>query len=217
MNSPGALYERFVFSPLLRVADRVLSQVRSDLLSQARGRVLEIGIGSGLSLDYYGPDVEQLVGIEPCAPLLAQCRARLGRLPGAPATELVQCGAERLPFEDDAFDTVVAFLVFCTIPEPERAAREIRRVLKPDGRLLFFEHVHAAEPGLARWQNRINPLWKPLTCGCNLNRDTRSLFARAGFDMSAVRVGRHPSIPMPLVSHVIEGVVPARAPGRPRD
>lgn len=207
MGPIGAFYERFVFSPLLGMADRALSDVRSNLLQQARGRVLEIGIGSGLSLDYYSADVQQLVGIEPSEELLAQCRKRLDSYTGTPSTELVQCGAEKLPFEDNEFDTVVAFLVFCTIPEPERAAREMRRVLKPDGQLIFFEHVHASEPGLARWQDRLNPLWKPIACGCNLNRDTRSVFERAGFDMSDIRVHHHPAIPLPLVRPVIEGSV----------
>lgn len=207
MGRIGALYERFVFSPLLGVADRALSGVRSNLLQQARGRVLEIGIGSGLSLDYYSADVQQVVGIEPSAELLTQCRKRLDSHPGMPPTELVQCGAERLPFGDDEFDTVVAFLVFCTIPEPEAAAREMHRVLKPGGQLIFFEHVHAPEPGLARWQDRLNGLWQPIACGCNLNRDTRAVFERAGFDVSDVRVRHHPDIPLPLVRPVIEGTV----------
>ena len=210
MGRIGALYERFVFSPLLGMVDRALSDARANLLKQARGRVLEIGIGSGLSLDYYPADVQQVVGIEPSAQLLDSCRERLDTHAGMPATELVHAGAESLPFRDDSFDTVVAFLVFCTIPEPDRAAREMRRVLKPDGQLLFFEHVHATEPRLARWQDRLNPLWQPLACGCNLNRDTRAVFERAGFDMRNVRVHPHPDIPLPLVKPVIEGRVTGR-------
>jgi len=189
------------------MVDRALSRVRSDLLKQARGRVLEIGIGSGLSLDYYPAEVQEVVGIEPSAALLAQCRRRIEVHAELPATELVQCGAEELPFADDSFDTVVAFLVFCTIPEPERAAREMRRVLKPGGQLIFFEHVHAPEPGLARWQDRLNPLWQPMACGCNLNRDTGAVFEQAGFNMADVRVTYHPDIPLPLVRPVIEGRV----------
>lgn len=209
MNRLGPLYERFVFSPVLAMADRALSGARSGLLQQARGRVLEIGVGSGLSLDYYGADVQALVGLEPSAELLQQCRKRLAERPGAMPTELIEGSAERMPWPDNSFDTVVAFLVFCTIPDPDAAAREMRRVLKPDGQLIFFEHVQAPEQHLARWQNRLNPCWRPIACGCNLNRDTGSVFERAGFDMSGTRVHHHPDIPLPLVRPVIEGVVGA--------
>ena len=209
MSRIGTLYQRFVFSPVLAMADRALSGVRAGLLEQARGRVLEIGIGSGLSLDYYGDGVQELVGLEPSAELLQQCRHRLASRSGAVPTELVEGGAEHMPWPDNSFDTVVAFLVFCTIPDPEAAAREMYRVLKPGGRLIFFEHVQAPEQRLARWQNRLNPCWQPIACGCNLNRDTRSVFERAGFDMSETRVHHHPDIPLPLVRPVIAGVVDA--------
>ena len=209
MSRIGTFYERFVFSPVLAMADRALSGARVELLEHARGRVLEIGIGSGLSLDYYGDGVEELVGLEPSTALLQQCRERLTVSSQAPNTELVASSAECMPWPDNSFDTVVAFLVFCTIPDPEAAAREMNRVLKPDGQLIFFEHVQAPEQRLARWQNRLNRCWQPLACGCNLNRDTRSVFERAGFDMSGIRTHHHPDIPLPLVRPVIEGVVGA--------
>lgn len=206
----AALYERLVFSPLLSLADKALSRVRGDLLRQARGRVLELGIGSGLSLSYYGSEVTELVGLEPSATLLAQCQQRLerrGQSPAAPPTTLVQASAESLPWPDDHFDTVVAFLVFCTIADPAQAIREVRRVLRPGGQLLFFEHVAAQEPGLARWQRRVNPLWQHMACGCQLTRDTRRLFLEAGFSMEPVPVRRHPDIPLPLLSPTISGAV----------
>ncbi len=203
--SLAGFYERHVFSPVLKLAERTLADVRRELLSQASGEVLEIGIGSGLSLSHYGPAVERIVGLEPSEVLLGECQERVASRHEGPPVELVQAGAESMPFEDNRFDTVVAFLVFCTIPEADRAALEMVRVLKPGGRLLFFEHVAAPEPGLARWQQRLNPLWRPLACGCNINRDTRRVFERAGFDMSGVEVRRHPDIPLPLVQPVIEG------------
>ncbi len=212
--SLAAFYERYVFSPVLKLAERQLSDVREELLRQASGEVLEIGIGSGLSLNHYGPDVERLVGLEPSEALVAECRERVADRRDGPPVELVQAGAEAMPFEDNRFDTVVAFLVFCTIPEADRAALEMARVLKPGGRLLFFEHVAAREPGLARWQRRLNPCWKPLACGCNITRDTRRVFERAGFDMGGVEVRRHPDIPLPLVQPVIEGNVGLSGPYR---
>ena len=209
--SLAGFYERHVFSPVLKLAERTLADVRRELLSQASGEVLEIGIGSGLSLSHYGPSVERIVGLEPSEVLLDECRERVGSRHEGPPVELVQAGAEAMPFEDNRFDTVVAFLVFCTIPEADRAALDMARVLKPGGRLLFFEHVAAREPGLARWQRRLNPLWKPLACGCNITRDTRRVFERAGFDMSNIEVRRHPDIPLPLVQPVIEGSTGLRA------
>ncbi|MEQ6886305.1 class I SAM-dependent methyltransferase [Salicola sp. Rm-C-2C1-2] len=203
--SLAAVYERYVFSPVLKLAERRLADVRKELLSQASGQVLEIGIGTGLSLSYYGPHVERIAGLEPSEVLLAECRERVARRHDGPPVELMQAGAEAMPFGANRFDTVVAFLVFCTIPEADRAALEMARVLKPGGRLLFFEHVSAGEPGLARWQQRLNPLWRSLACGCNINRDTRRVFEGAGFDMGGVEVWRHPDIPLPLVQPVIEG------------
>ncbi len=203
------LYERWVFSPLLSMADRALAGARAELLQQAEGRVLELGIGSGCSLRYYTASVTELVGLEPSEALLTQCRKRLEQVPEAPPTKLLEGDAESLPWQDDCFDAVVAFLVFCTIADPARAAREMRRVLRPGGRLIFFEHVRAPEAKLARWQENLNPIWSRMACGCQLNRDTRQCFEQAGFDMSAVQVHRHPDIPLPLVKPVIEGVVSA--------
>jgi len=207
MVNTSQLYERLVFSPLLSVADKALAGVRGQLLQQAHGRVLELGIGSGLSLGYYSDRVTELTGLEPSGALLDQCRSRLEGLPSAPPTTLVRGGAEVLPWPDEHFDTVVAFLVFCTIGDPDAAAREIRRVLRPGGRLVFFEHVGAPEARLARWQHRLNPLWSRMACGCQLTRDTRACFAAAGFDMTDVNIRRHPAIPLPLVKPTIEGVV----------
>ncbi|TVP58129.1 MAG: class I SAM-dependent methyltransferase [Halomonadaceae bacterium] len=213
MSFVSQLYERVIFSPLLRIADKALFQVRGELLQQARGRVLELGIGSGLSLPYYTESVQELVGLEPSDGLLDQCRQRLklcqqkSASQPVPTTTLVKGVAESLPWPDDHFDTVVAFLVFCTIGDPQQAVSEVRRVLKPGGQLLFFEHVAAPEASLARWQQRCNPLWTRMACGCELTRHTRDVFQGAGFDLSAVPVVRHPAIPLPLIAPTISGAV----------
>ncbi|MFE8071247.1 class I SAM-dependent methyltransferase [Marinobacteraceae bacterium S3BR75-40.1] len=205
MKTLSRWYEAHVFPHLLEVTDRALREDRHQLLHQATGDVLEIGIGSGNSLPWYGTAVNRLVGLEPSADLLSHCREKLAeQVPPFPV-ELVQAGAEDLPFPENHFDTVVAFLVFCTIPEPERAARELRRVLKPGGRVLVFEHVRSERPGVARWQTRVDPVWKHLACGCHLDRDTANVFARAGFDTSRLTHWRHPRIPLPLLAPVISG------------
>ncbi|MDX1588708.1 MAG: class I SAM-dependent methyltransferase [Oleiphilaceae bacterium] len=213
MSTGSVWYEQWVFSPLLSLADRALGSVRPELLTQARGRVLELGIGSGLSLPYYGPGVTELVGLEPSATLLGQCQQRLDRSRQSSAhsatvpTTLLQGQAETLPWPDNHFDTVVAFLVFCTIADPLRAVSELRRVLRPGGQLLFFEHVASPESGLERWQRRMNPLWRRLACGCHLTRDTHRLFREAGFAMDTIPVRRHPDIPLPLLAPTISGAV----------
>lgn len=205
-------YETRIFSRMLNVADRAFRWEREHLLGEASGDVLEIGIGTGNSLSHYGAGMVHLTGLEPHTGLLDQARHHLqSQLPQlAERVTLVAGDAGALPFADASFDTVVAFLVFCTLPDPERAAGEIRRVLRPGGRLLFFEHVQADSSGLARWQSRCNPLWRHLACGCNLNRNTRQTFEQAGFELRALSAYRHPKIFLPLVAPVILGeAVPA--------
>lgn len=207
-------YETRIFSRMLNVADRAFRWERSHLLGDASGDVLEIGIGTGNSLPYYSERMVSLTGLEPHTGLLDQARNYLQTLDPrlAQRVTLVAGDAGALPFADASFDTVVAFLVFCTLPDPGRAATEIRRVLRPGGRLLFFEHVLADSQGLARWQTRCNPLWRHLACGCNLNRDTRQTFEQAGFELRTLSAYRHPKIFLPLVAPVIFGeAVPAPA------
>ena len=129
--------------------------------------------------------------------MLAQARRR-AEATSVPV-ELREANAERLPFGDESFDTVVFNLSLCTIPDPRRALGEARRVLKPDGRLLVLEHVKAREPGLARWQERINPIWKITGSGCHLNRDTKRSIEAAGFVFEAVEEGLEMRIPIPVV------------------
>lgn len=200
-------YENRIFPRMLNVADRAFRRERAHLLGEAAGDVLEIGIGTGNSLEYYSHQMTSLTGIEPHKGLLEQAQARLQALDVrlAERVTLVEGDAGQLPFADDSFDTVVAFLVFCTLPDPARAAAEVRRVLRPGGRLLFFEHVQAGTRSLARWQQRCNPLWRHLACGCNLNRDTRRTFEAAGFQIRMLSSYRHPKILLPLVAPVILG------------
>ena len=112
--------------------------------------------------------------------------------------------AQQLTFQDNSFDTAVAFLVFCTIPDPQKAAKELFRVLKPGGQLLFFEHVAAEKPSTARWQARLNPYWNKVACGCHLNRDTTKIFEDAGFEFDEFKKYHLPKAPS-VVSTVIQG------------
>ena len=144
-------------------------ELRASFLADARGRCLEIGAGTGLNLDRW-PEVDELVLSEPDQHMVARLRAKVSS--AGRRAEVVQAPAEDLPFPDDSFDTVALTYVLCTVPDPAAALREIDRVLKPGGRLLFLEHVRSPEPRLARWQDRLHGAWYLFGNGCHCNRDT---------------------------------------------
>ena len=179
-----------------------LRELRRRALADARGRTLEIGAGTGLNHDLYPSAVSELVLTEPFEPMARQLREKASRL-SIPA-EVVEAPAEALPFPDDSFDTVALTLVLCTVPEPDRALAEIARVLKPGGRFLFLEHVRADEPGLARWQDRLNPPWRVFGHGCNCNRDTLATIERSPLAVERAERGRIPKMP-PLVKPMLIG------------
>ena len=157
---------------------------RGVLVPQASGRVLEIGSGSGLNLRFYSPDVTELVADEPSAKLAAMTREKT---PGLPfPVQVLERSAEELPLEDRSIDTIVMTWVLCSIPDPVRALREMRRVLKPAGRLLFVEHGLAPDPGVRTWQQRLNPLWCRFSGGCNMNRPVEDLVRTGGFRLGTL-------------------------------
>ncbi len=164
----AAVYDR----GLKATEENGLGAMRAELLGGARGRVVEIGAGTGVNLEHYGGEVQDLTLVEPDPHMGARLRERLADRDASPATRLVAAPAEALPFGDDSFDTAVATLVLCTVPDPEAALAELARVLRPGGRLLFIEHVRAEDPGLARWQDRLEKPWRFLGDGCHCNRDT---------------------------------------------
>ena len=181
-----ALYRDHVLPCLTHLAmpNHWLIEYRRRMVSQARGRVLETGIGSGLNLPFYGGQVASVYGIDPSAALLR----RAGRHPAIRA-ELAEASAEIIPFDHNVFDTVVTTWTLCTIPQVISALREMRRVLRQDGRLLFVEHGLAPDRGVAWWQHRLTPCWKCLGGGCHLNRKIDDLVTASGFDIDELDTG----------------------------
>ena len=167
-----------------------LAERRRELLSDAHGSVIEVGAGTGLNLTHYPPAVEELVLLEPEEPMARQLERRLTSAPVA--ARIVRAPAEAIPFPDASFDFAVCTLVLCTVRDPASALSELRRVLRPQGQLLFLEHVRSEDPGLARWQDRLQPVWGLLGHGCHCNRDTLTAIRAAGFDVQQLEHGRIP-------------------------
>lgn len=210
-----SFYSDRIFPHLLGLVSRHFEDERRRLLSRAHGRVLELGIGTGASLGFYPAAVTELVGIDPFPSMLERARARLRRLERRQGTlpysvGLHQAAAEDLPYGDGSFDTVVAFLTLCTIPDARAAAEEAYRVLRPGGALLVLEHVRA-EPGrrLAWWQDHLDPVWTRAAGGCHLNRDTPATLARAGFEVSSLE-RYHDQSYFPPASPRVRGVIRKR-------
>ena len=157
---------------------RPLYPARRLVVPEATGSVLEVGVGTGLNFGLYR-DVTSLAGIDPDPYMLERARPRAAELPFP--VELHQTGAERMPFADAHFDTAVVTFTLCTIPDPDAALAEVRRVLKPGGRLLFVEHTRSIQPLASVVQDALTPLWKLIGGGCHLNRPAIDLVGRAGF------------------------------------
>ena len=174
---------------------------RQKLLAEASGRVLEIGAGTGANLRHYGKGVTGLTAAEPEQAMVRKLERRVRE--NGRTVEVVRAPAEELPFDDATFDVAVSTLVLCSVDDQARSLAEIRRVLKPDGRLLFMEHVRSDEPGLARWQDRMNRINRLLVC-CNCNRPTLDAIQEAGFSITTLTRGEIPKAP-PFVRPLIVG------------
>ncbi len=182
-----------------------MGERRARLLAEARGEVLEIGGGTGANLPHYR-DVERVTVSEPDPFMRRRLRPKLeaARVPIA----VSGAGAEALPFTDGGFDTVVSTLVLCTVPDQGAALGEIRRVLRPGGRLLFIEHVRA-EGRVARWQDRVEPLWGCLLGGCHPNRDTLAAIEAAGFEIDRFD-GFYPPVTLSRLTPHVQGSATVR-------
>jgi ubiquinone/menaquinone biosynthesis C-methylase UbiE len=166
---------------------RRLAAYRGRIVSAAEGRVLEIGIGSGLNLPFYGHGVRQVIGLEPSPKLLAMARRAADAQ--AMAIQLIKGSADSIPLDRASVDTVVTTWTLCSIPDGMRALGEMRRVLKPGGRLLFVEHGRAPEPNVVWWQDRLTPAWRCVGGGCHLNRAIADMIESAGFAFDRLETG----------------------------
>ena len=192
----ASFYERRILPKLLTCAcaSPPMMKQRAKIVPLAQGKVLELGVGMGLNLALYdATKVASVAGVDPAAELRAQAMA-------APRDPLLNVTiadgtAEALPFEDDAFDTVVCTFTLCSVHTPSAALAQARRVLKPGGRLLYCEHGLAPDPDVAKWQRRIEPLWKRLAGGCHLTRPVTRAIADAGFQIESSETMYLPGTP----------------------
>ena len=184
-----------------RVEKGELGRRRHELVSGLEGLVLEVGAGTGLNLPHY-ERASRVVAVEPDPGMAGRLRKRAPK--SAVSVEVLAGSAESLPFEDGTFDTAVATFVLCSVESPQAALAEVRRVLKPGGRLVLLEHVRG-EGRLARWQDRFTPLHRKVAGNCHLNRKTKDEVAAAGFDAADLRAVRIPGS-HPLVRSGLQGV-----------
>jgi ubiquinone/menaquinone biosynthesis C-methylase UbiE len=190
---------------LAKIEQAGLGELRQALLADASGRVLEVGGGTGANLPFYGPNVESLTITEPEPSMLRRLERRVREQ--SPATKVLRAPAEDLPFEDNTFDVAVSTLVLCGVDNQARALGELRRVLRPGGRLIFIEHVRSDEPGLARWQDRLNGVIRLVAC-CDCNRRTLESIQTEGFEVTAVEHTSLKKVP-PWDSPLIAGTATA--------
>ena len=191
-----SLYDRFILPKLLTCAcsSPPMMKQRAKIVPRAAGRVLELGIGLGLNLSFYDPrKVDAVVGVDPAAELRAA--AMSAPRPEGLRVRVEDGTAEALPFEDEAFDCVVCTFTLCSVHPPTAALAEARRVLKPTGRFLFCEHGLAPDADVARWQRRVEPIWKHIAGGCHLTRPVARAIGEAGFRLDWLETMYVPGTP----------------------
>ncbi len=179
-----SLYDKYVLPKFLNCAcaSKPILRQRQKVVPLAEGKVLEIGIGSGLNLPFYEKSkIDEVWGLDPSEELSAM--ARIVADQESIEVNFISSGAEEIPLPDNHFDSVLITYTMCTIPEVLRANQEIRRVLREDGKMIFCEHGEAPDENIRKWQKRINPFWGKIAGGCNINRKIPSLIQDSGFDI----------------------------------
>ena len=183
-----SLYENYFLPRLLDFCCGMegFQNKRSQIVPMAHGRVLEIGIGSGLNFDHYNFDkIDEIVGVDPAVSSIGIARSRASQYNSK--VSFIESSAESIALESSSFDCVVVGYSLCTIPEPLKALAEARRLMKPTGSLLFMEHGLAPEQNIQKWQHRLTPGWKKIAGGCNLNRDIADLISASGFQFKSLK------------------------------
>lgn len=194
-------YERHILPAALDFACgmNAISRMRQRVVPLAHGRVLEVGIGSGLNMRHYDKGrVTHITGLDPALQLQPLAQRRIAE--AGLSVDLIGLSAEKIPLPDASFDTIVMTYTLCTIADPHAALLEMRRVLAPQGQLLYCEHGRAPDAAVARWQDRLQPLWGPLAGGCQLGRDIPALLRTAGFTLPDLDTRYLPG-PRPLTFH----------------
>jgi ubiquinone/menaquinone biosynthesis C-methylase UbiE len=179
----------------LSMRNKQLLPFRQRVIGAAEGRVLEIGVGSGLNLPFYCPPVREVLALEPAPRLMTMARGASHR--ASTPVSFLEASAEAIPLEQHCVDTVVTTWTMCSIPHAATALAEMRRVLRPGGKLLFVEHGLAPDEGVRRWQDRLTPAWRCISGGCHLNRPIASMIEGAGFRIDRIETGYIPG-PKPL-------------------
>ena len=205
-------YAKYIFAPLMDWSLRrpEIEELRAELIAQASGEVLEIGYGTGLNLRHYTADVRGLTLIDPVELLPRRVEQRLAACRAADVIRR-SATAERLPVADASQDYVVSTFTLCSVGNTAQSLAEIYRVLRPGGRFLLLEHGASDEPGVRRWQDRLNPLNKMIGCGCNLNRPIASLVERGGFRFAALDRLPLPGVPR-IMAPLYFGIAQAAGP-----
>jgi ubiquinone/menaquinone biosynthesis C-methylase UbiE len=191
-----SFYEEKVVPHIINCAcgTKPILKQREKVVPLASGTILEIGIGTGINLDYYDANkVDKVIGLDPSEASWKLASERAANLPFE--VEFIGLPGEQIPLDDDSIDTVLVTYSLCTIPDPVTALEGMRRVLKPNGKLIFCEHGQAPDANIQKWQNRINPSWRVLFGGCNLNRDIPQLLQQGGFTVDSLDSMYLPSTP----------------------
>ena len=179
----------------LAMRNKQLVPYRERVIGAAEGRVLEIGVGSGMNLPFYRPPVREVLALEPAPRLMTMARTA-SRASSMPVTFL-EASAEAIPLDKHSVDTIVTTWTLCSIPQAATALADMRRVMRPGGKLLFVEHGLAPDQGVRRWQDRLTPAWRCISGGCHLNRPIRSMIEAAGFRIDRIETGYMPG-PKPM-------------------